>query len=214
MRLREIAPQVDVAFDGAAGYRMAIEDSYDLLVLDLALPEVDGMEICARIRARRQYTPIIVITARATERDKIAGLDAGADDYVTKPFSIEEFLSRVRALLRRTDLWRRTAASEPVISAGPLLIDVVGRTMTNDGRAIDLTAKEFDLLLVLARSPGKVISRAELLRDVWGYTHEGYRHTVDTHMSRLRGKIERAAEPSLIQTVWGVGYRFALPDSG
>lgn len=203
---------VDVAHDGEQGLRKALGQSYELVILDLMLPGVDGLEICRQLRAAPNYTPVLMLTARSTEIDRVVGLEIGADDYLTKPFSIRELIARVKALFRRMHALVPRTADEPptgVIRAGSLLIDPDKRRVTVDDKPVELTAKEFDLLLHFARHPGRVYSRAQLLDLVWGYGHQGYEHTVNSHINRLRAKIERyPARPRYILTVWGVGYKF------
>ena len=209
--LRDLAFQVDVAFDGLAGLAKADSDNYALIVLDLMLPGLDGMEICRRLRRKRSYVPILMLTAKSSEMDRVVGLELGADDYVTKPFSIRELLARVKAILRRVEELTNGSREDlpPVIRAGDLLLDPSRRTALIKDNAVDLTAKEFDLLLHFARNPGKVYTRSQLLDMVWGYGHEGYEHTVNTHINRLRAKIEEdPSQPAYILTVWGVGYKF------
>lgn len=203
--------QVELAQDGRTGLRKALEQSYDLVILDLMLPEVDGLEICRQLRAAPSYTPILMLTARSTEIDRVVGLELGADDYLTKPFSIRELVARVKALFRRVEAFTSQTPSSPsaVIRMGDLVIDAERRKVQIGDRPIELTAKEFDLLLHFARHPGRVYSRAQLLDLVWGYGHDGYEHTVNSHINRLRAKIERnPARPRYLLTVWGVGYKF------
>jgi two-component system, OmpR family, alkaline phosphatase synthesis response regulator PhoP len=203
--------QVEVAQDGRAGLRAALEQSYDLVILDLMLPGVDGLEICRQLRAAPSYTPILMLTARSTEVDRVVGLELGADDYLTKPFSIRELVARVKALFRRVEAFtsQTVSSATAVIRMGDLVIDVERRKVQIGDRPIELTAKEFDLLLHFARHPGRVYSRAQLLDLVWGYGHDGYEHTVNSHINRLRAKIERnPARPRYLLTVWGVGYKF------
>ena len=203
--------QVEVAQDGRAGLRKALERSYDLVILDLMLPGVDGLEICRQLRAAPSYTPILMLTARSTEIDRVVGLELGADDYLTKPFSIRELVARVKALFRRVEAFTSQTPSSPgaIIRVGDLVIDAERRKVQIGDRPVELTAKEFDLLLHFARHPGRVYSRAQLLDLVWGYGHDGYEHTVNSHINRLRAKIERnPARPRYLLTVWGVGYKF------
>lgn len=201
---------VDWAGDGEAGLARLDGQIYDALLLDIMLPGIDGLEVCRRVRAMPHYTPIIIISARSGESQRVLGLELGADDYVTKPFSVLELIARVRALFRRVDALGRTARQEAgLLEAGVLTIDPVARSVRCKGVEVDLTAREFDLLFFFARHPGAVFSRMDLLTQVWGYSHEGYEHTVNTHINRLRGKIETdPAKPELIRTVWGVGYKF------
>jgi DNA-binding response OmpR family regulator len=158
------------------------------------------------------YQPIIIISAKSSETQRVLGLELGADDYLTKPFSVPELIARIRALLRRVEAMGRVPQTPQVLACGPLVIDPAGRTVLLQGQSIALTVKEFELLLFFARHPGKAFTRSALLNQVWGVAHEGYEHTVNSHINRLRGKIERdPAQPEFIQTVWGVGYKFAHP---
>ena len=210
--LQDLAFQVDVAFDGLTGFAKANSDHYDLIILDLMLPGLDGMEVCRRLRRTPSYVPILMLTAKSSEMDRVIGLEIGADDYVTKPFSIRELLARAKAILRRVEELREGAKAhvKSAIRFGDLVLDPAKRSASREGRSIDLTAKEFDLLLHFARNPGKVYTRSQLLDMVWGYGHEGYEHTVNSHINRLRAKIEKdPAHPAYIRTVWGVGYKFA-----
>ena len=210
----QLAPiQCDVRWvaDGLAGLVEAERGGYDLVVLDLMLPGLDGLEICRRLSSRDVRVPILMLTAKSSELDRVLGLELGADDYLTKPFSVAEFVARVKALLRRTT-GATAKAADPLVCVGALRIDVARREVRVDGAVVELTAKEFDLLLHFARAPGRVSSRAQLLQQVWGYGHSGYEHTVNTHINRLRAKIERDPEnPQFIQTVWGAGYRCGEP---
>jgi len=212
LHLRDLGADVTLAHDGGVALELALRRTFDLVVLDLMLPGVDGLEICRRLRARSNYTPILMLTARSADVDRIVGLEIGADDYLTKPFNIRELIARVKALLRRVDaLSKPEAADAPtVLDFGELVIDVQKRKVTLRSVPIDLTAKEFDLLLQFARNPGRVYTRAQLLDLVWGYGHDGYEHTVNSHINRLRNKLEKDhAKPAFILTVWGVGYKFA-----
>ena len=209
--LRDLAFQVDLSFDGIAGLAKADSDNYDLVILDLMLPGLDGVEICQRLRRKSSYVPILMLTAKSSEMDRVVGLEVGADDYVTKPFSIRELLARVKAIFRRVDELTDGAKEDlpAVIRTADLVIDPIKRSAHIAGRAVDLTAKEFDLLLHFARNPGKVYTRSQLLDTVWGYGHDGYEHTVNSHINRLRAKIEEdPAHPAYVLTVWGVGYKF------
>ena len=214
LHLRDLDAEVKVAYDGRSGLEEALAGGYDLVILDLMLPEVDGLEICRRLRGGRDYTPILMLTARSGELDRVLGLEVGADDYLTKPFSIRELLARVKALFRRVDAIGQQARDEGEtrIEVGPVRIDVEKRMVTVADRTVELTAKEFDLLSQFARNPGRAYSRGELLDLVWGYGHEGYEHTVNTHINRLRSKIEDdSSHPRYVLTVWGVGYKFFDP---
>jgi DNA-binding response OmpR family regulator len=211
IHLRDQAYQVDVIRNGIDGLNRAGNHEYRLIVLDLMLPGLDGLELCRRLRGQENTTPILMLTAKSTELDRVLGFELGADDYLTKPFSILELQARVKAILRRSEL-SASPAGEDVgerIEHRGLAIDISRRGVAVDGRAVDLTAREFDLLLHFARHPGRVFSRGQLLDQVWGYSHTGYEHTVNSHINRLRKKIEKAPDdPQYIETVWGVGYRF------
>jgi DNA-binding response OmpR family regulator len=210
LQLTELACGVKLAFDGAVGLAEAQSGRYDLIVLDLMLPGMDGLEICRRVRGQGRYVPILMLTAKSSELDRVLGLEMGADDYLTKPFSVIELGARVKALFRRVDnLSQDQDPARAVIRAGTLHIDTAKRSVRLNGKPIELTAKEFDLLVHFARHPGRVYSRAQLLDSVWGYSHSGYEHTVNSHINRLRTKIEKNPnQPELIETVWGVGYKF------
>jgi DNA-binding response OmpR family regulator len=213
MHLADDGFAVAQAADGEAGMRRLAGGSWDAVVLDLMLPGIDGLEICRRTRAMPRYTPIIIISARSSEVHRILGLELGADDYLAKPFSVLELVARVRALVRRTDAIARTSAASR-IELGNLAIDPLGRSVQVDGKPVDLTPREFDLLCFFARHPGRVFSRLDLLDQVWGYQHDGYEHTVNTHINRLRMKVEaNAAEPRRILTVWGRGYKLIADPS-
>ncbi len=214
LHLNDLGYEVDHAYDGKEGLDLATSGMYDLIILDLMLPEVDGLEICKSLRSASDYTPILMLTARSSEVERVVGLEIGADDYLTKPFSIQELMARVKAILRRIDVMRRTGEvpGRDLIEAGELTIDRSRRTVTERGDQVHLTAREFDLLCHFAQNPGRVYSRAQLLDQVWGYGYEGYEHTVNSHINRLRGKIEEdPAKPRYILTVWGIGYKFAEP---
>jgi len=212
LHLKDLGVEATLIHDGSAALELALKKPFDLVILDLMLPGMDGLEICRRLRAQKNYTPILMLTARSADVDRIVGLELGADDYLTKPFSVRELIARVKALLRRVDALTRPepVPAETLLEHGPLRIDAEKRKVTIRGEEIDLTAKEFDLLLQFARTPGRVYTRAQLLDLVWGYGHDGYEHTVNSHINRLRTKIEEDhAHPAYILTVWGVGYKFA-----
>jgi len=213
LHLNDLCDEVRVASDGSEGLRLALSQDWLLIVLDLRLPGVDGLEICRRVRRDRPYQPILMLTSKSSELDRVLGLETGADDYLTKPFSVLELAARARAILRRVEALRSAPADEQTakaIAAGPVNIDPSRREVTMRGKSVDLTAREFDLLEYLARHPGRVFRRADLLDQVWGYGHEGYEHTVNSHINRLRAKIEsNPSHPEMIVTVWGVGYKFA-----
>ncbi|WP_418318078.1 response regulator transcription factor [Piscinibacter sakaiensis] len=211
MNLRNAGYHVDAVADGVAALDSQKEQESDLLILDLMMPGMDGLEVCKALRARGRSTPILMLTAKSTELDRVLGLELGADDYLTKPFSLAELLARVKALLRRADLLRAAQSnsnSGAVLRNGELEILPVKRLVRVRGETIDFTAREFDLLLHFAQHPGHVFSRNQLLHAVWGYSHDGYEHTVTTHINRLRGKLEAdPMRPELILTVRGAGYK-------
>lgn len=211
LHLRDLGHEVETCADGKTGLELALRGCWDLLVLDLRLPGIDGLEICRRVRLKGEYTPILMLTARTTEMDRVLGLETGADDYLTKPFSIIEFIARVKAIFRRVqNLGQRPAPGAQVLHIGDLAIDIDQRTVQRGGHAVELTAREFDLLAHFARHPGRVFTRAQLLDGVWGVKHEAYEHAVSSHINRLRAKIEPSpTQPRYLLTVWGVGYRFA-----
>jgi DNA-binding response OmpR family regulator len=212
LHLTELSCNVRLALDGIVGLAAAESKRYDLVILDLMLPGIDGLEICRQIRAKSNYTRILMLTSKSTELDRVLGLEMGADDYLTKPFSVMELVARVKAIFRRLDNLADPArnANQQAIEAGALKIDPMKRTVSLEEKSVDLTSKEFDLLLHFAQHPGLVFTRTQLLDQVWGYTHSGYEHTVNSHINRLRAKIEADPDkPRFIQTVWGVGYKFA-----
>jgi DNA-binding response OmpR family regulator len=212
LNLQQAGYQVQAVADGAAALASQLEQASDLLVLDLMMPGLDGLEVCKALRARGRATPILMLTAKSTELDRVLGLELGADDYLTKPFSMAELLARVKALLRRAELLRAAALAPAspaqTVRNGELEILPSRREVRVRGSAVECTALEFDLLLHFASHPGRVFSRAQLLDAVWGYTHEGYEHTVTTHINRLRAKLERdPMQPQFILTVRGAGYK-------
>ena len=212
LHLQDLPCQVKLAADGIVGLAEAEAKDYDLIILDLKLPGMDGLEVCRRLRARSNYTPILMLTSKSSELDRVVGLELGADDYLTKPFSVLELTARVKAILRRMRAVPGAGAAVPgnLVRAGALTLDLERHSVALDGKPITLTAREFDLLVHFARHPGRVYTRDQLLDQVWGYQHSGYEHTVNSHINRLRAKIERDPQnPEYIQTVWGVGYRFA-----
>jgi len=209
LHLADMGCQSIITSDGLSALKEIQQHTYDLIILDLMLPNIDGLEVCRRIRKQSNYTPILMLTSKASELDRVLGLEVGADDYVTKPFSIRELIARVKAQFRRGDAIQKTTSKGSTYHFGDLSIDIEKRQVTLDQRNIDLTAKEFDLLLKFSENPGRVFTRTQLLDSVWGYGHDGYEHTVNSHINRLRGKIEiTAAQPQYILTVWGVGYKF------
>ncbi len=212
LHLEDQGYRVESASDGSVGLEMALADPPALVVLDIMLPGMSGLEVLRRLRTNDPNLPVLMLTARAEELDKVLGLELGADDYLTKPFSIRELIARVRALLRRAEVQKpgSTGLEEELVFA-ELSIQPAKRRVSLAGQLLELTAKEFDLLLAFARHPGRAYSRQELLDLVWGYQFGGYSHTVNSHINRLRGKLEPDGAPRFIRTVWGVGYRFAEP---
>ncbi|MGI9304704.1 MAG: response regulator transcription factor [Gammaproteobacteria bacterium] len=215
LHLSDAGCQSEVCANGAEGLQRCSRGSWNLIVLDLCLPGMDGMEICRRIRARNDHTPLLILSSRCTEQDRVAGLESGADDYVTKPFSVLEFVARVKALLRRPPaMMPQSAGPARRLRVKDMLIDLNAREVSVGGHGVELTAREFDLLAHFARNPGRVYSRAQLLDDVWGFGYQGYEHTVNSHINRLRAKIEdNPSLPRFIKTIWGVGYKFETPEA-
>ncbi len=211
LHLKDLSYDVVITDDGEDGWRLASKGGFDLIILDLMLPNLDGLEVCRRLRTASVHTPILMLTAKSSELDRVLGLELGADDYLTKPFAITELQARVKAILRRVELSSQTPVETPseTITVDELIIEPSRRTVAIAGEDVELTATEFDLLLHFARNPGRVYSRTQLLDLVWGYGHDGYEHTVNSHINRLRKKIEKnPANADYILTVWGVGYKF------
>jgi DNA-binding response OmpR family regulator len=212
LNLRNAGYEVTAVADGREALARQTERAHELLILDLMMPGLDGLEVCKALRAKGSATPILMLTAKSTELDRVLGLELGADDYLTKPFSLAELLARVKALLRRADLLRAAQANaqaQPsIIRNGEVELQPQRRQVRVRGESLDFTALEFDLLLHFAQHPGHVFSRSQLLNAVWGYTHDGYEHTVTTHINRLRAKLEAdPMRPELILTVRGAGYK-------
>jgi DNA-binding response OmpR family regulator len=233
LHLRDEGHEVELAFDGTQGWECLEARRYDLVILDLMLPGIDGLELCRRLRAQRgaddAYIPILMLTSKGTELDRVLGLELGADDYLTKPFSIRELIARVKALFRRVEAMKTAGGAsgklaeecpssegqigEEKICSGELCIEIIKRKVTVNDELVSLTAKEFDLLYQFACHPGRVYTRTQLLDGVWGMGYEGYEHTVNSHINRLRTKIEKdPAKPHYLLTVWGVGYKFRDSD--
>lgn len=203
--------EVDTAYDGEEAVAKARENQYDIILLDLMLPKLDGLQVCQQIREFSDV-PVVMLTAKGEDLDKILGLEYGADDYITKPFNILEVKARIKAIMRRTSQKQIPEKQERVVEAGDLILDADGRRVTIAGREVNLTAKEFDLLELLVFNPNKVFSRENLLHIVWGYEspNPGDVRTVDVHIRRLREKIEdNPSEPRYVHTKWGVGYYFS-----
>jgi two-component system OmpR family response regulator len=211
LHLKDIHCDADIAVDGAHGLACFDGGDYQLVILDLMLPVIDGLEVCKRLRSQARYVPIIMLTSKSSELDRVLGLEMGADDYITKPFSLPELVARVKAQFRRMEAMR-SAPTKPDLARlefADLVIETDKHRVLLADNKIELTAKEFDLLLHFASHPGHVYSRSELLDKVWNYRYEGYEHTVNSHINRLRNKIEAdPAKPRYILTVWGVGYKF------
>ncbi len=212
LHLHDLQLDVSKKMNGLEGYEKAQNETFDLIVLDLMLPGMDGIAICQKLRALENHTPILMLTAKAEEFDKVLGLESGADDYLTKPFSIREFIARVKAILRRQQLQNKkieNGHSEKTLERGNLIIDKNKRKVSLLNERVELTPKEFDLLCLMAENPGRSFDRNQLLSSVWGYEFSGYEHTVNSHINRLRSKIETdLSNPQFILTTWGVGYRF------
>lgn len=209
LHLRDNDFDVTLASDGHEGMRQAFARPWDLVILDIRLPGPDGLSICRALRREQTFVPILMLTSKSSELDRVLGLELGADDYVTKPFSVSELLARVKAIFRRVDaLDRKAGPSGEALMLDNIKIDPACRLVNVDGQEVTLTAREFDLLMHFANHPGQVFSRAQLLDSVWGYGHDGYEHTVNSHINRLRAKIEQdPSHPDRIVTVWGVGYK-------
>jgi len=211
INLEDDQTSIHCCFNGSEGFIEATKTEYDLIILDLMLPGKKGMEICRDLRASKINTPILILTSKSDEIDKILGLETGADDYITKPFSLRELQARVKAILRRSklDAEQSDQTALPELRIKELRINQELRKVEYNNKRLNLTPKEFELLSLMANHPGKTYSRAQLLHKIWGYEFEGYEHTVNSHINRLRAKIEKdARNPEYILTTWGVGYRF------
>ena len=212
IHLKDQSWSVDLCFDGQNGYKKALDQTYHMIILDIMLPGLDGLEILKKLRQKNILTPVLMLTSKSSEIDRILGLEFGADDYVTKPFSIRELIARIKAIFRRVEPMDSDGFAKKKdlkIVVDDLIIDFEKRTVLINNKSIDLTAKEFDLLYFFAKHPGRVFNRTQLLDKVWGYGHDGYEHTVNSNINRLRSKIETSpAQPEYILTVWGVGYKF------
>lgn len=212
IHLKDLGCAVTATNRGDDGLRKAIQLVPDLIILDVMLPEMDGIEICQKIRANNIKSPIMMLTARSEEIDKILGLEVGADDYLTKPFSVREFIARVKAIFRRQKMSlveESNNSNQKIMQFGNLSVDIEMRKVILDNHKIDLSPKEFELLVLLSSNPGKSYDRTKLLNLIWGYDFQGYEHTVNSHINRLRAKIEPdMSNPKFILTTWGVGYKF------
>ncbi|MFO7847555.1 MAG: response regulator transcription factor [Balneolaceae bacterium] len=210
INLKDEGYTVHVAMDGEEAVEKFRSEDPELILLDVMLPKMDGFDVCKTIRSENRRVPILMLTAKSEEVDKVLGLEIGADDYMTKPFSIRELLARVKAILRRSRTSNAPDEQRKTMAYKSLTLNPEKRKVTLDDKPIELTSKEYDLLMLFFSNPGKAYSREELLNTVWGYSYEGYSHTVNSHINRLRSKIENdPSEPDYIKTVWGVGYRFA-----
>ena len=210
IHLKDIDCEVIKTYNGKEGLYVALNEEPDLIILDISMPEMNGIEVCKEIR-KKKSTPIIMLTAKVEEIDRVLGLEIGADDYITKPFSIREFIARVKAIFRRTKMDRESMEDTTTteLKFTNLHIDINKRKVVQNDIKIELSPKEFELLVLMASNPGKNYSRSNLLTIIWGYDFEGYEHTVNSHINRLRAKIEpEMANPTYIITTWGVGYKF------
>lgn len=209
LHLEEAGYRLHREADGRDALAAIDRQRYDLVLLDLMLPGADGWEVCRHLRERHAGVPVIMLTARSAEAHRVLGLELGADDYVAKPFSMLELVARIRALFRRIEQLRGTQAPAHELRFGPFRLDTVRRELLRDDAVVPLTLREFDLLHFLLKHPGRPFSRGELLQRVWGAGFDGYEHTVNSHINRLRNRIEDdPREPRHVLTVWGVGYRF------
>ncbi|MCH2197202.1 MAG: response regulator transcription factor [Flavobacteriales bacterium] len=209
LHLEDLNCKVQIFRNGQEGYEYSLSHPFDLMVLDINLPGKNGVDICRDLRREKVSSPILMLTARSEEIDKVLGLETGADDYLTKPFSVRELTARVKAILRRVEIDTASDEDTKEIFYRGLEIDKSKRKVIVEGERIELTPKEFDLLYLLASNPGVTYDRKELLNLVWSYDFEGYEHTVNSHINRLRSKVEKdAANPDYVLTTWGVGYRF------
>lgn len=211
-QIEALCCHVEVALSGDVGVSLAQEKAFDLIILDIMLPGSDGLEVCRRVRARRAYTPVLMVSARTSDIDKVCGLEMDGEDYMSKPHSAAELVARVRSLFRCVDaLCEQVGKDCRMLRVGDALtIDLESREVRVRGKPVVLTHKEYELLLLFVRNPGRVYSRVELLEAVWGDSHDTYEHAVECHMNRLRAKIDRdRSRPKLLQTVWGVGYKLS-----
>lgn len=216
VNLAELGLQIEHQFDGKKGLETALKNDYSLVLLDVMLPSLGGLDICRNLREKKPQQAIIMLTAKNSETDRVLGLELGADDYMTKPFSIRELQARVRSQIRKAHLLSSFQQQTPIpvhyIEHGNIKINQQTHEVLCKQQVVELTATEFDLLYHLMKYPNQVFSRAQLLESVWGYHHSGYEHTVNSHINRLRAKVEAdAANPEYVQTVWGVGYKFNIP---
>jgi DNA-binding response OmpR family regulator len=204
--LEEEQYQVDLAADGETGLAHALAGDHDLLILDIMLPQRDGMSVLTEVRRHHLDTPVLMLTAKDEVEDRVAGLNAGCDDYLPKPFAFAELLARTRALLRR-----RAGEKSVMLRAGDLVLDPIAHRVTRDGRLIELTSREYSLLQYFLQHPNQVLTRTMIAEQVWGYDFDNFSNVVDVYVNYLRNKIDRGFEPKLIQTIRGVGYLLQLP---
>ena len=204
--LQEHGYAVDVAYDGPDGLDLALQEPYDLLVLDVMLPGMDGLTLCRRLRQERRNTPVLMLTARDGVGDRVAGLDSGADDYLVKPFAFRELLARVRALLRRDNLSR-----DPVLRAADIQINTVTHEVRRGSAAIELTSKEYALLEYFMRNPNRVLTRTQIAEHIWEYDWTAFSNVIDVYVSYLRRKLGDDREPRLLHTIRGTGYQLRVP---
>jgi DNA-binding response OmpR family regulator len=209
IHLKDIDCSITKEYNGITGLNKVKYENYDLIVLDIMLPGMNGLDICKDIRKSQILTPILMLTSKSEEIDKVLGLELGADDYVTKPFSVREFIARVKAIFRRVEFITQNEKVGKDIHYRDIMIEVSTHKVIIKRKRIDLTPKEFELLYLMASHPGRVYSRENLLNSIWGFQHNGYEHTVNSHINRLRSKIEKnISDPQYILTSWGSGYRF------
>ncbi len=211
IHLSDMEFEVDKAYDGKDGLLKALNNPYKIIILDIRLPGLDGFEVCKKLRLEKIQTPILIVTSKSEEIDKVIGLEFGADDYITKPFSIRELMARVKAILRRSEITQQSVSMDEnrEIRYDGIYLNITLRIVEVYGKRIELSPKEFDLLVLFASNPGRTYTRVQLLEQIWGYQFEGYEHTVNSHINRLRSKIESNPNvPEFIHTTWGVGYKF------
>lgn len=211
IHLKDMDCQIVKTYNGEEGLSAAQKNLFDLIILDLMLPRMDGLDVCRELRSQKINTPILMLTAKSEEIDKVLGLESGADDYLSKPFGVREFIARVKALLRRARIANQEtdATNSKVLEFDDLSIDIDKKKVTLGEQRINISPKEFELLVLLASNPGKSYTRKRILNMVWGYDFEGYEHTVNSHINRLRSKVEKDLNnPKFILTTWGIGYRF------
>lgn len=209
IHIKDLDCDVIKAYDGEEGLKLALNNKPDLIILDVSMPKMDGFQVCQKVRAE-QNTPIIMLTAKSEEIDRVLGLEIGADDYLTKPFSVRELIARIKAIFRRTKMNNEVGDQvNGILKFEGLTIDIEKRKILQGDVKVELSPKEFELLVLMASKPGKSYTRTELLNLIWGYDFDGYEHTVNSHINRLRAKIEvDMANPTFIITSWGVGYKF------